>query len=47
VADYRNLIEDAIRHPVPRVSLPPHLLDEARGALDRLMAPFGTLSPFP
>jgi glycosyltransferase involved in cell wall biosynthesis len=46
VADYRNLIEDAIRHPVPCVSLPPHLLDEARGTLDRLMAPFGTVSPF-
>ncbi len=46
VADYRNLIEDAVRRPVPRVSLPPHLLDEGRGTLDRLMAPFGRLSPF-
>jgi glycosyltransferase involved in cell wall biosynthesis len=45
VADYRNLIEDAIRRPVPRVSLPPHLLNEGRGTLDRLMAPFGRLSP--
>ena len=45
VADYRNLIEDAVRRPVPRVSLPPHLLDEARGTLDRLMAPFGRLFP--
>ena len=45
VADYRNLIEDAVRRPVPRVSLPPHLLDEGRGTLDRLMAPFGRLSP--
>jgi hypothetical protein len=43
-ADYRNLIEDAVRRPVPRVSLPPHLLDEGRGTLDRLMAPFGPLS---
>ena len=46
VADYRNLIEDAVRRPVPRVSLPPHLLDEGRATLDRLMAPFGRLSPF-
>ena len=46
VADYRNLIEDAVRRPIPRVSLPPHLLDEGRDTLDRLMAPFGRLSPF-
>ena len=45
VADYRNLMEEAVRRPVPRVSLPRHLLDEARGTLNRLMAPFGRLSP--
>ena len=46
VADYRELLADAVRHPASTVPLPPHLLDDARGALDRLVAPFGLPAPF-
>jgi glycosyltransferase involved in cell wall biosynthesis len=47
VADYRQLIADAVRHPISPLPLPPHLLDDARGTLERLMAPFGLPAPLP
>jgi hypothetical protein len=46
VADYRTIIADALARPVPAVRLPAHLLEDGRGTLDRLLAPFGLPSPF-
>jgi hypothetical protein len=45
VADYRTLIVEAMRRPVPSIPLPAHLLDEGRGTLERLIEPFGLPSP--
>jgi len=38
--DYRRIIEMALELPVPDVSLPPHLLDDGRRTLERLLEPF-------
>jgi glycosyltransferase involved in cell wall biosynthesis len=45
LADYRQLIADAVRHPTSPPPLPPHLLDDARDTLERLMEPFGLAAP--
>jgi glycosyltransferase involved in cell wall biosynthesis len=46
VADYRQLIVDAVGHPAAPVPLPAHLLDDGRGTVDRVLEPFGLPAPF-
>ena len=46
IADYRELVSDAIRRPASSVSLPPHLRDDGQRTLGRLLRPFGLPSPF-
>jgi glycosyltransferase involved in cell wall biosynthesis len=46
VADYRMLVADAIGRPASTISLPPHLRDDGRSMLDRLLLPFGLPCPF-
>jgi glycosyltransferase involved in cell wall biosynthesis len=46
VADYRQLIADAVHLPAGHVPLPAHLADDGRGTLDRVMQAFGVPSPF-
>jgi glycosyltransferase involved in cell wall biosynthesis len=45
VEDYRALIARAIETAVPRPPLPAHLRNDARGALERLIEPFGIRPP--
>ncbi len=45
VNDYRALLAEAVRRPAAPVPLPPHLLDDGRGTLDRLIEPFGVPVP--
>jgi len=46
VADYHQLIADAVRRPAAPLQLPAHLLDTGRDTLYRLLEPFGLPSPF-
>jgi glycosyltransferase involved in cell wall biosynthesis len=45
VNDYRALLAEAVRRPAAPVPLPPHLLDDGRGTLNRLIEPFGVPVP--
>jgi glycosyltransferase involved in cell wall biosynthesis len=45
VEDYRGLLAEAVGRPAAAVRLPPHLLDDGRGTLDRLLEPFGLPVP--
>ena len=40
IQDYRRILEMALELPAPEVSLPPHLLDDGRRTLERLLEPF-------
>jgi hypothetical protein len=44
-ADYRRAIELARTLSPDETSLPAHLFDDGRGALEELLAPFGTPDP--
>lgn len=41
IADYGQLIAEAIRHTATAIPLPPHLLNDGRGTLERVLEPFG------
>jgi glycosyltransferase involved in cell wall biosynthesis len=43
--DYRRIIPEALERRVPEAALPPHLLDEGFGTLDRLAAAVGVPNP--
>jgi hypothetical protein len=45
VSGYRALLAEAVRTPAPSVPLPPHLLADGRGTLERLLEPFGLPEP--
>ena len=41
IDDYRRLIDDSVRSPIPSVPLPPHLLDDGSRLLDDVAEHFG------